>query len=395
LKSPTLKIAFRVFAAAVLLVGIGCVQNVFAHAPFDCSSRVIVHADSAEITVTVGTSLGENYLRAAQLDPRRLSNGHPFALKPELATNFFVMAVDGKVSSAREADVISDGLEFQFHFEYALTPAKVLRLQSQFLPALPPPHTVALVMTDENGNILGSDILTPGRDTANLALPEKLFPQAAVTMVVPISETNLSVAKAVSSATETRTQPGFGEFLRLGIGHILNVSAFDHLLFLTALLLGCRNLKTMLLVITGFTLAHSLTLALAALNIVTISSRIVEPAIAASIIFVAAENFRRTEKSWPRYALTCGFGLIHGFGFAGALRASGLGGTGAEIAMPLFAFNLGVEIGQLTVAAVLLPLLFGLHKWPWFERNGARIISALVILVAAFWLWQRIVSSGD
>jgi hypothetical protein len=82
--------------------------------------------------------------------------------------------------------------------------------------------------------------------------------------------------------------------------------------------------------------------------------------------------------------------LIHGFGFAGALRESGLGGTGMEIAKPLLAFNLGVEIGQLTVAAFLLPMLLLLERWPWFARNGARVISALVILVAAFWLWQRL-----
>ena len=62
---------------------------------------------------------------------------------------------------------------------------------------------------------------------------------------------------------------------------------------------------------------------------------------------------------------------------------------------PLLAFNLGVEIGQLTVAAVVLPLLLLLQRWPWFARNGARVISALVILVATFWLWQRVTSSGD
>ena len=94
-------------------------------------------------------------------------------------------------------------------------------------------------------------------------------------------------------------------------------------------------------------------------------------------------------------ALTCGCGLIHGFGFASALRESGLGGTGTEIAMPLFAFNLGVEIGQLAVAAFVLPLLFALWKWSWFEKYGVRAISALVILVAVFWLCQRIISSGD
>ncbi len=380
------------FFITVLLGACLPLQNLFAHAPFDASSRVIVHEDSAEVAVTVGTALGEHFLRAAQLTPKQLPSGHPFTLNPEMVTNFFTVSFDGKISQPRTADVISDGLEFQFHFDYALAPAKSLRLEPKFLPTLPPPQAAALVLTDENGNILGSAILAPGKGAAEFALPEKIFLQAPVTAITPASMTNPPVSAPVPVALETKTRPSFGEFLKLGIGHILNVEAFDHLLFLTALLLGCRKLKPMLLVITGFTLAHSLTLALAALSLVTISSRLVEPAIAASIIFVAAENFRRTEKSWHRYALTCGFGLIHGFGFASALRESGLGGTGSEIALPLFAFNLGVEIGQLTVAAVLLPLLLLLERWPWFARNGARVISALVIVVAAFWLWQRIVT---
>jgi hypothetical protein len=381
---------FVVRHGAILLM----VPSVLAHAPFDGSARVIVHEDSAEVMVTVGSSLGENYLRLAQINPAQLPSGHPFPLNADMATNFFALGAEAKMLVPREADVVTDGLEFQFHFDCALTPAKTLRLETFFTAALKPPRAAPLVMTDENGNIFGSAILSPDKPAAEFALPEKLFPQNSIALVAPVV-TNSPTQKSTALVAAPPSQPGFGEFLKLGVGHILNFEAFDHLLFLTALLLGCPRLKPMLLVITGFTLAHSLTLALAALNIVTISPRIVEPAIAASIIFVAAENFRREEKPWHRYALTCGFGLIHGFGFVGALRASGLGGNGAEIAMPLFAFNLGVEIGQLAVAAVVLPLLLVLRRWPWFERQGARVISALVILVAMFWLWQRITSSGD
>ena len=389
---PRLRPSLALVLGAVFLA---LAQGAFAHAPFDCNVRVFVHADSAEVRLTAGSTLGENFLRAAQLDLRRLPNGHPFSLNLETATNFFAVSADGNKIQPREADVVSDGLEFQFHFDYALAPAKMLRLQARFLSALPSPRAAPLVLTDENGNVLGSAILASGKETADFALPEKLFLQAAAAMVTPAFVANLSVEKPALPAVEAKKQPGFGEFLKLGIGHILNVEAFDHLLFLTALLLGCRKLKPMLLVITGFTLAHSLTLALAALNLVTISPRIVEPAIAASILFVAAENFRRTEKSWHRYALTCGFGLIHGFGFAGALRASGLAGRGAEIVLPLLAFNGGVEIGQLTVAAVLLPVLFVLQKHPWFQRFGVRAISALVMLVAAWWLVTRIANYGE
>jgi hypothetical protein len=387
----------RRFFCSVAIVAIfaALAQNAFAHAPFDCSVRVIVHEDAAEIAVTVGVALGENFLRVAQLTPGQLPSGHPFALNPDMAANFFTVAADGKIFPPREADVIFDGLEFQFHFDYALAPAKSLRLQSQFLPALRPPQAVPLVLTDENGNVLASAILSPAKAAADFALPEQMFSQAAAVTVAPVPATSLPVAKPASPVAEAKMQPSFGEFLKLGIGHILNMGAFDHLLFLTALLLGCQRLKPMLLVITGFTLAHSLTLALAALNVVTISPRIVEPAIAASILFVAAENFRREEKPWHRYALTCGFGLIHGFGFAGALRETGLAAAGASMFKPLLAFNLGVETGQLTVAVILLPVLFVLQKHPWFQRFGVRFISALVMLVAAWWLATRIANSGE
>jgi hypothetical protein len=384
---------FCFIASAAIFAALG--QNAFAHAPFDCTARVIVHEDSAEVMVTAGSTLGENILRAVPLDPHRLPNGHPFPLNPEMATNFFAVAADGKTFQPREADVITDGLEFQFHFDYALVPAKTLRLQAQFLPALLAPRAAPLVLTDENGNILGSAILSQAKVAAEFSLPEKLFPHNSVATPAPAAATNPAVEKNTAAPAETKTSPSFGDFFRLGVGHILNFEAFDHLLFLTALLLGCQRLKPMLLVITGFTLAHSLTLALAALNVVTVSSRLVEPAIAASILFVAAENFRREEKSWHRYALTCGFGLIHGFGFAGALRASGLAGRGSEIALPLLAFNGGVEIGQLTVAAILLPVLFVLNKHSWFRRFGVRAISAAVMLVAAWWLVARITNSGE
>jgi hypothetical protein len=374
--------------ACVFLIALA--HNVRAHAPFDGSARAILHPDFAEVTLTAGRDLGERYLAIVRIDPRSLSAGHPRAVSPDMATNFFTVAAGEKFLTPREADVITDGVEFQFHFEYPLASAKSLKLQSLFISTLKPPRAAPLVFTDENGNILGSAVLTEDKSAAEFPLPEQFVTTNSTATTVSVALTNPPSPKLAVTVAEGNARPAFVEFLKLGIGHILNVGAFDHLLFLTAMLLGCRKLKPMLLVITGFTLAHSVTLALAAFNVVTISSRIVEPLIASSIIFVAAENFRREEKSWHRYALTCGFGLIHGFGFASALRASGLGGSGSEIAMPLLAFNLGVEIGQLVVAAIVLPALLILNKWPWFARYGARVISALVILVAAFWLWQRL-----
>ncbi len=183
--------------------------------------------------------------------------------------------------------------------------------------------------------------------------------------------------------------PTFGEYLRLGVLHIL--TGYDHLAFLCGLLAVCRELTSVLALVTAFTLAHSLTLALAALGVLTLPSAVVEPLIAASIVAVAVDNLRRGETTRYRSALAFAFGLIHGFGFAGVLAELGLGRDGAPIALPLLGFNLGVELGQAGIAALVLPLLFRLRRVPAFERHGARGISILVGLAGAYWLVARLV----
>ena len=170
--------------------------------------------------------------------------------------------------------------------------------------------------------------------------------------------------------------------------HIL--TGYDHLLFLFGLLVACRRFSTMALVITCFTLAHSVTLALAALDAVSLPPRVVEPLIAASIVFVGIENLVRRDEPRRRWVLTLSFGLIHGFGFAGALREAGLGSAGAPLLVPLFSFNLGVELGQIAVAAVLLPLLWKLRERPAYQRYGQHVVSAVIAAAGVYWLVTRV-----
>ena len=146
-------------------------------------------------------------------------------------------------------------------------------------------------------------------------------------------------------------------YLLTGIEHIF--LGYDHVAFLVAIVLWARRVWPVFKIVTAFTVAHSITLSLAALNVVVLPSSFVEPAIAASIIFVAAENFfsRNVDGRWM---VTFAFGLIHGFGFASALQEFGLPPT--AVVPALAAFNIGVEIGQLAIVSVVVPVLVYLDR---------------------------------
>ena len=177
-------------------------------------------------------------------------------------------------------------------------------------------------------------------------------------------------------------------FFRLGIEHIL--TGYDHLLFLLALLLRGGRLLSLLKIITAFTVAHSITLALAVLGIVSIPDRIVEPAIALSIVWVALENLLRKNAPSQRWLVSFFFGLVHGFGFASAIEPLKL--PAGRLALALLGFNLGVEAGQAFVVALLLPPLLWMRGSTWEPR----IVRAASLGVAAFglvWLVERLVSS--
>ena len=157
---------------------------------------------------------------------------------------------------------------------------------------------------------------------------------------------------------------GTVSFFLLGIEHIL--SGYDHLLFLLGLLLRGGGWFSLAKIITAFTLAHSVTLALAVLNLVVLPDRLVEAVIALSIAFVAAENLFLNPVVSRRWLVSFCFGLVHGFGFSAALRELGLPSHG--LLLSLFGFNAGVEAGQALVVAVVLPLIVVLRRSRWEER---------------------------
>jgi hydrogenase/urease accessory protein HupE len=181
------------------------------------------------------------------------------------------------------------------------------------------------------------------------------------------------------------------KFLPAGIHHIL--VGPDHLLFLVGLLLLGGTIRQLAVVVTSFTVAHSITLSLAALNIVSPPARIIEPAIALSIVYVGADNLLVREGRDVRAYIAFAFGFIHGFGFANVLREMDL--PTRALGWSLFSFNVGVEIGQLMVVIVVASALAWLRRRS--ETAGRQLAfagSIVVIAAGAFWFIQRVFFPG-
>jgi hydrogenase/urease accessory protein HupE len=197
----------------------------------------------------------------------------------------------------------------------------------------------------------------------------------------------LEVPLAADGAVSEHSPRTFKEFLILGVEHI--VTGYDHLVFLLGLLIVGGSFRAAVKVITSFTVAHSLTLALATLDLIRIPSKIVEPLIAVSIMYVGIENLFRRDLD-KRWLLAFGFGLIHGCGFATVLKDLGVGAQGSGVAMPLFSFNLGVEVGQVVIATIVLPCIWKLKERPSFQPRYVPACSVLIALAGAYWFVERV-----
>ena len=201
--------------------------------------------------------------------------------------------------------------------------------------------------------------------------------------------------------SEPSLRETFADFLHQGLWHIW--LGFDHVAFLIALLLPSVLVRTgggwtvadddrrvfaeVLRVVTAFTVAHSVTLVLATLGLITLPGSIVEPAIALSVLWAAAVNLRPMPwvHGWPA---AFAFGLLHGFGFAGALRELEL--PSRHLGWALLAFNVGVELGQVAIVAVFVPAAFASRERAWYQTRVLPYGSLMIAGLAVVWLGQRL-----
>jgi hypothetical protein len=204
-------------------------------------------------------------------------------------------------------------------------------------------------------------------------------PDGPATRVLTAGQAGFALAAAFSD------EPGAGGLLVMGVEHVL--TGWDHLVFLLGLVLVGGRLRSVVAVVTAFTLGHSVTLALATFGAWTPSPRLVEPAIALSVAYVGIENFFVGDVK-GRWRITLPFGLVHGWGFAGALREIGL--PREDLPAALVSFNVGVEAGQLLALLLVLPLLHALRARGWFRPVALRWASAGIVACGAWWLVTRL-----
>jgi hypothetical protein len=263
-------------------------------------------------------------------------------------------ACSAELGSARWAP--PDGLELAARFRCP-HPGRPMQVRLGLLSRLPPGHVHLARL--ELGGRTEERAADARRDGFELAHRPALLRQAAV-------------------------------FLGLGVEHIF--TGLDHIAFLLGLLLAAGSLREVIRSLSAFTVAHALTLALAVLGVVRPPAALVEPLIAASVVLVAVENLRDLRRGpasgrrrWP---LAMGFGLVHGFGFAGALGELRL--SGAQLAAALASFNGGVELGQVTIALAAYPLLLALRTRPRLAAPGLPAASLTVGAAGLVWLVERL-----
>jgi hypothetical protein len=357
--------------ALALLLALVLVVPAQAHDPFDGGIQVFVFDDRIEARVTLGYDAARDMLRILDLPATestmitRGASDAPAVLPPALSVKLMTLHAGtqsgAQIYPARSFSATGARDEVTFLITYPRPSSGTVLASATYFDAIETMRAGTLVVADAQRRVLASTLLSMSSHATTVPL---------------------------TTAAGQARNAGFTAFFKLGVEHIL--TGFDHLLFLCALLVTVTRFRHMLGIVTAFTLAHSATLALAALDVVALPPSVVEPLIAVSIIVACVDNLLRREASRDRIWLAAGFGLIHGFGFASMLREAMMAQQGRGLLMPLLSFNLGVEAGQLMVAAVMIAVLIFARSKEFFLRFGAPALSGVVIAISAYWLMQRI-----
>ncbi len=264
----------------------------------------------------------------------------------------------------------ADGLDFPLRFEGCTGDSGVLSLD-----------IAKLVRGAGTGHRHAGEIEVP----ADVPKPPGVLAHADASRIdVPLTSPTGSSAAAAPAPPPSHASVA-KEFFVLGVEHIW--TGIDHIVFLLGLVMLGGKMTDLLKTVTAFTVSHSVTLALAVLGVVAPSPDLIEPVIALSVAYVGIENFfvKDTSKRWR---IAAAFGLIHGFGFAGALGEVALPKPSIPVALAMF--NVGVEAGQLVLLLGIVPLFALLRKQSWFTPKGMWAVSGAIVAVGLFWFVERV-----
>lgn len=293
---------------------------------------------------------------------QRESQGARPAIEASIVQGLGVAEGSGRCSGSLEDVALSeqDGLTVHAIYRCPGPPADV-SITADFLDSLSPGHRH--LVTGRSGQTVVHAVLFRGSRGFHLTHMSGGGPHADTS----------SMTSAITS------------LFRLGVKHTL--TGYDHLLFLVGLILVGGRMRSLLAALLAFAVAHSITLATAGLGVWAPPSRIVGPMIALTIAYVGVENCFIQDAKY-RWLITFPFGLIHGFGFAGAL--AGIELSKDQLLPALASFNIGVEAGQVAFLLIALPALLWLRKQPWFGARGARVVSAGIALAGVCWFIARV-----
>ncbi|HEY2951092.1 MAG TPA: HupE/UreJ family protein [Verrucomicrobiae bacterium] len=364
-----MKRARRVLLLLGMLVLAACGPRAFAHDPGLSTGLLRVSEQGVEAILTFALADIESLVVLDNDLDGKVSPGE-FAYGKtrlaELAAAALVVKFDHQTARPSEPDLqLDEAKNVQMQMTFPGKLVSRLTVEVRILARFSPGHRQLFSIFDASGAKLAQRLVSARANSITIELDG---PEAAPG-AAPVPNT-------------------FFGFLKMGVEHIW--TGYDHLLFLFALLLVTGNFLSSAKIITCFTLAHSITLALATLNVVQVPSRFVEPLIAASIVYVGVENLLRRDGPKGRWRLTFAFGLVHGFGFASVLKGMGVSSAQGGVAMPLLSFNLGVELGQIAIAVILLPIIWRLRTKPVFVNRWAPACSALVAMAGGYWFVERV-----
>lgn len=364
-------------------------SSTFAHDPGLSTADILVSTDEVVVTLAFAprdltTLLADDVVDRAAFDRDEIDAGSLDTARTaleNLAADAVSIESGGMGLTPHSVSIGADddrSVTLIARFERGPTATTVLT--STMLARLPRGHRQYATVRDVAGGLIAEALLDTGRDT----IEWKRSPAPAETIDTGnVAETS----RAVTTSTPRGATHGsaFGSFVMLGIEHIL--IGYDHLIFLFGLLIVGGRFGRIAGVITAFTVAHSITLALATFDLVSIPSHLVEAFIAASIVYVGIENLVRRDLE-RRWRLAFVFGLVHGLGFASVLDELGVH-TAGQTGWLLAGFNLGVELGQIAIAACVLPLVWRLARSPRSAWRVATVGSWCTVCAGGFWLIER------